>query len=299
MSDTALVPQQSPPDGSIVVWLTPPEIRAQVNRIQEVLRQIMQEGVHYGTIPGTQKPTLYKAGAELLAATFRLRISPEIEADLSSEEEIRYRVRAVATAEGSGVFLGSHLGECSSHEEKYKWRQAVCDEEFQETEVDHRRRKWKRGKDGAYAIFQVRTEPADIANTVLKMAEKRALVGVVLQTLAASDCFSQDIEDLPPEVREQVQAERPVGAGETNGAKASRPPSGGGEVISDAQAQRAFAIGKAKGFSTDQYRALIKKHGYQTDRDIPKQPKSIYDGVIADLEKGPNGGGSEVPPNWK
>ena len=38
--------------------------------------------------------------------------------------------------------------------------------------------------------------PADHYNTVLKMAKKRALVDAVLTTTAASDIFTQDLEDL-------------------------------------------------------------------------------------------------------
>jgi hypothetical protein len=54
---------------------------------------------------------------------------------------------------------------------------------------------------------QVRTNPADVANTILKMAKKRGLVDAILTVTAASDIFTQDIEDLPDEVREEVAAE--------------------------------------------------------------------------------------------
>ena len=39
--------------------------------------------------------------------------------------------------------------------------------------------------------------PADYYNTVLKMAKKRAHVDAVLTATAASDIFTQDIEDMP------------------------------------------------------------------------------------------------------
>jgi hypothetical protein len=153
------------------------------------------EGVHYGKIPGTPKPTLYKAGAEVLCATFRIAPSYRIE-DLSTDDYIRYRVACVGTHQTSGAVLGEGMGECSSNEEKYKWRKAGK-KEFDATPENRRRIKY--GKD--YETFQVRTEPADIANTVLKMACKRAQVAMSLNTTAASDIFSQDIEDLPEELR--------------------------------------------------------------------------------------------------
>ncbi len=36
------------------------EIRQRVNLVQEVMQGIMKKDTHYGTIPGTPKPTLYK-----------------------------------------------------------------------------------------------------------------------------------------------------------------------------------------------------------------------------------------------
>ena len=47
---------------------------------------------------------------------------------------------------------------------------------------------------------------ADTYNTVLKMAKKRALVDATLTATAASDIFTQDLEDYtPPEVAEAVR----------------------------------------------------------------------------------------------
>jgi len=58
--------------------LTAKEVRAQVNLVQEVMKAVMQNGTHYGKIPGCgDKPTLLKPGAEKLASTFRLAINPE------------------------------------------------------------------------------------------------------------------------------------------------------------------------------------------------------------------------------
>lgn len=209
------------------------EIRAQVNRIQEVMGAVMKKDAHYGVIPGTQKPTLYKAGSEVLLSTFRIAVEPEVE-DLSVGDEIRYRVRAVGRHMASGVVVGIGLGEASTSEEKYKWRSAVCDEEFDDTPEDMRRikygSKWgqQRGQRVATKTKQVRTNPADVANTVLKMAKKRAQIDLTLTALAASDIFSQDLEDLPPEIRETA-ADEPPAPRETPQASA------GPETATDAQ----------------------------------------------------------------
>ena len=170
--------------------LTAVEVKAQVNLIQSVMAKVMKKDVHYGTVPGCgDKPTLLKPGAEKIMATFRLSAEPVIE-DLSTDDEIRYRI-TVRMLSRLGEFVGAGIGECSSNEEKYKWRKAVCEEEFNETDEDRRREKWSKGYQAkkAYQTKQVRTNKADIANTILKMAKKRALVDGVL-TATAVKLFS-------------------------------------------------------------------------------------------------------------
>jgi hypothetical protein len=180
------------------------EVVSRVRRIQEVMKAVMHEGTHYGVIPGTPKPTLYQPGAEALCMTFRIAANPRVE-DLSTEDAIRYRVTMGAVSQVTGEALGEGVGECSSNETKYRWQRPVCDEEFDETPDDLKREKWMRGKNGAtYKAKQIRTSPADIANTILKMAYKRALISMTRTVLACSDQFAQDLEDLPEEIRENV-----------------------------------------------------------------------------------------------
>lgn len=176
-----------------------------INAIQQVTRAKMIVDVHYGIIPGTKKPTLYKAGSEMLLTMFN--IGPEIDVlDLSSGDRIKYRVTATGIHIPTSQRIGQGVGECSSGEEKYKWRNAVCDEEFNETAETMRRVKWARGYDNGrqsiYSTKQVRTAPDDLGNTVLKMAKKRAQIDMTLTALGVSDLFNQDLEDLPAELRQ-------------------------------------------------------------------------------------------------
>lgn len=173
------------------------EIRDRVNHVQEVMRAVMKQDVHYGKIPGTPKPTLYKPGAEVLCVAFRIAPSYRVE-DLGDDQVARFRVTCVGTHQVTGINLGEGMGECSSAEEKYKWRAAVTAEEFNYVPETLRRLKFY--KNGGKAT-QVRTEVADLSNTVLKMACKRAHIAMTLAVTAASDMFAQDIEDLPEELR--------------------------------------------------------------------------------------------------
>ncbi len=173
------------------------EIIQHVAMVQEVMRAVMKKDVHFGIIPGTDKPTLYKPGAEVLCMAFRIACTYEIE-DLSNADCVRYRVTCTGTHQTTGTILGAGMGEASSGEEKYKWRKAY-QEEFDSTPVNMRR-----VKKGKYTTMQVRTEQADLANTVLKMANKRAHMAMVLSVTAASDCFAQDLEDMDDALRDHL-----------------------------------------------------------------------------------------------
>lgn len=179
-----------------------------INAIQRVLSEVMIDGKHYGKIPGCgDKPCLLKPGAEKIMATFGIR--PEVEITKSVDPidgHYTYEVTVRALSH-DGAFLGEGVGECSTREEKYAWEKAASDEHFAETPESDRRLRWRRGKN-PWQEQQVRTNPADKANTVLKMAKKRALVDMVLTVTAASDIFEQDLDeehlrpaemDAPPE----------------------------------------------------------------------------------------------------
>lgn len=90
----------------------------------------MKPDTHYSVIPGTKKPTLYKAGSEVLLTTFHIGLRLDVEG-LSDNDSIRYRAKAVGFHQPTGQIMGEGLGECSTNKEKYKWRTAVCEEKFE------------------------------------------------------------------------------------------------------------------------------------------------------------------------
>lgn len=241
--------------------LTAADVRAQVNLMQDVMIEVMRDGTHFGVIPGTKQKSLYKAGAEKIMSTFRLSADPEV-TDLGREGEIHYRVK-VSIRSASGQFLGAGIGECSSSEEKYAWRGAVHVKEWQATPENRRRVKFLR--DGR-EIQQVRTNPADVSNTILKMAKKRGLTDAVLTVTAASDLFTQDIEDLPDEVVAEI-----VGR---SGGPASN--------VAAAAVQQTIPTGPERDAADSEARA-VAKDGVQAFREMwaawPKQRRAL----VADL----------------
>lgn len=180
------------------------DIISHVLMVQEVMKAVMKPDVHYGIIPGTDKPTLYKQGAEVLCMAFRVADSYLVE-DLSTAEVVRYRVTCTGVHQVSGLVLGTGMGEASSGEEKYKWRKAYK-EEFESTAPNLRREKkgFNKAKKESYSTFQVRTEPADLANTILKMANKRAKIAMTINVTACGDMFGQDLEDMDEALRDHL-----------------------------------------------------------------------------------------------
>jgi hypothetical protein len=198
--------------------LTVADLVAQVRKVQEVMQAVMKDGEHYGVIPGTKtKPTLLKPGAEKLCLLFRLDPEYELIERQYDGDHLTITARCVLFHAPSGQRRGSGLGSCSTRESKYAYRKGerVCPKCSKETV-----RKSKEARDGWYcwrkidgcgATFKqgdqeienqqtgrvANPDLADAYNTVLKMATKRALVAAVLNVTAASDIFTQDLEDLP------------------------------------------------------------------------------------------------------
>lgn len=153
------------------------EVRQQVNQIQYLMKEVLQEGEHYGTVPGCgKKPTLLQPGAEKIAYMFHFVPSYNVtRTDLGAGHR-EYDVECALTHRETGEVVGGGLGLCSSMESKYRYRN-----------------KWVNGK----KVREENPDIADVMNTVLKIAKKRAFVDAVKSTTAASDIFTQDIEDLP------------------------------------------------------------------------------------------------------
>jgi len=234
------------------------DIKAQVNLIQHVMHEVMQKDQHYGVIPGTgTKPTLLKAGAEKLCLTFRLDPQYEI---TERQDGIHLHVTSKCTLFHitTGQRYGSGMGSCSTREAKYAYRTQArkcpsCGKEAIIKGKEEYGGGWLcfKKKDGCGAKFpdgdqtiegqtsgRVPNEDvADQYNTVLKMANKRSLVAAVLNATAASDIFTQDIEDMP-------QAEKVVNVA---------PP----KPLTEAQLKKALAEFTAKGLDEQKIRAAI------------------------------------------
>lgn len=196
-----------------------PEMKQQVNLIQHIMKEVMRDGEHFGVIPGCgDKPALLKPGAEKLMLTFRLANDVETEVIDMGNGHREYRIK-VTLYSPTGQRLGTGVGSCSTMEGKYRFRTGPVEITAKEVPkgywdirkenptkaqelIGGRGFSAKKGPDGRWmiAVQGEKVEhdnPADYYNTVLKMAKKRALVDAVLTSTAASDIFTQDIEEDP------------------------------------------------------------------------------------------------------
>ena len=141
--------------------LAPEEARTLVEQVKAMQRSVLVEGVDYMTISGTSKPSLLKPGAERLMQVFGLGHRME-QLDVQRGDDgkptgVTYRCTVTKMMmDGRELTVSSCDGHASMEEPK--WRKAP----------------W---------------------NTIIKMAQKRALVGACLTATATSGLFTQDMED--------------------------------------------------------------------------------------------------------
>ena len=199
-----------------------PTFRSQmqaINRFQQTAQTLMIRGHDYGIIPGTDKPTLLKPGAEKIVKL--LGLSDEYELVDRQEDWkggfFRYLVRCKLVAMQSGVLVSTGLGECNSFESKYRYRWVYESKLPPGIDKKNLAKQEKRSKSGGkFTLYRLDNE--DIysqVNTILKMAKKRALVDAALSAGRLSDVFTQDVEDMVHdaginEVTEPVSKPEPI-----------------------------------------------------------------------------------------
>jgi hypothetical protein len=283
-----------------------------MDAVTGLMRTAMHSDEDYGVIPGTKKPTLLKPGAEKLCLMFRL--SPKYEGErepIDLGNGHREYVIKCDLFNSVGEFVGSGLGSCSTMESKYRWRTGPRESTGKPVPKDY----WdKRNSDpkaalaliggvgfcvhkGDSGVWEVciqgeRVENPDIAdvyNTVLKMAKKRAYVDAVLSRTAASQIFTQDLEDMhenaqsrpggspAPEKMQMPSEKAPAPA-------ATAKPSGGG-TANDKQKNYIKKLAKEIGLEEDAQRHAITAqlcNGKESTNDLSiGEASTLIDALLA------------------
>lgn len=182
-----------------IVAINPVQAIEQAKKLSDIVRvmraDVLRANVDYGVIPGTNKPTLLKPGAERLCSA--LGLNPKF--DFMDKVEVwnpdaplfNYTVicRLIHIESGSEIATG--IGSCNSMESKYRWRN-MWPSDAQKAGVDTDG--LRKNKKGQYMVPN--DDVFGIVNTIQKMACKRALIAAVLIGANASEFFTQDIEDM-------------------------------------------------------------------------------------------------------
>ena len=217
---------------------TPDEVTRRTEMLRDYVKNHMVVGEDYGVIPGGNKPTLFKPGAEKLNAVFGL--SPMVEVSNRVEDWdngfVAYEIKVTLLNKRTGGVEAEGIGSCNSRERRYKNQDA-----------------------------------AGIANTVLKMAKKRALVDATLSATRASGMFTQDLEDIEFEPERGNYSPRPARSDDRRNdeREAPRPrATQGDDAFGDGGAQSANPM------TEPQHRAIMAiagkvfgRHSRDTDLD--------------------------------
>ncbi len=226
---------------------TPQELQKRTTREGELRAVVidyyksqMKEDHHYYTLRDGGKPALSKEGALNLTSLFKVTphfTAPQITTDADRHREVIYHCSLITRA-GQVAAMGD--GSCTTRESKYAYRLSSRKCPTCGAEAIRRRKADKGGGwicignelGGCWAQFAADdkiitdqvvgrvTNPdlADQYNTVLKMAQKRALVAAALHLPLVSELFTQDLEE-----REAESTTKRADAGEGGGSEGNPP----------------------------------------------------------------------------
>lgn len=175
--------------------VSPAEVKARLKELQEFVKAYMVPGQDYGIIPGSDKPSLWKSGAEKLLDVYALTPQIAILEKIVQDDYISYSIKVTLVSRQTGTIIAEGVGNCNTHESRYRWRwvwEADLPPAYTKAKGDLRTRTTKKGA-RQYRIPN--EEVGDLHNTILKQAKKRALVDAVLTATRSSALFTQDIED--------------------------------------------------------------------------------------------------------
>lgn len=239
-----------------------------VERAERVKLKIMVPNEDYGLIPGTDKTTLLKPGAEKLALVYGLtgRFTHNIRyGDNVSAPPIVVVVDSfIHLGDHSGPVVAQGMGAASSWEKRYRYRGAAgrtCPNCGLDNVIRSKRDEgwWCGTRDGGCGkswpagaeVIEDQPDPGkaenvdphELLNTLLKMAEKRAFVDGVLRATASSGLFTQDME----EDEGDGYGGSGVGGSRVGNAPGGRNPARGGQNGSGAAPQGRTGGGEAPG----------------------------------------------------
>lgn len=177
-----------------------------------------------------------------------------------------FEARAVAVVNSTGVEVSAAESMCLNDEERWRSRPVY---------------EWQDGPNGKRVRIKVGDEPVPLFQ-LRSMAQTRACAKALRSVFA----WVVVLAGYKPTVAEEMTGNEEVPPAPTvqQPQRAAAPAPAAGEVISEAQAKRFYAIYKGAGISDDQAKEyLAAEYGIEHSRDILKRD---YDKIVAWAQKG-------------
>lgn len=257
MQELNRIEPEQQPDGaiSLIMSIDPQRMQNEmksISRFQSLVNENLKPDHDYGVIPGTQKPTLLKPGAEKILMLMGLQSQYEVVDKVENWGEgfFAYTIRATLVHDGQVITQG--IGAANTKETRYQQKH---------WDASQGRKVW----DG-----ETYQDPYTLQNTVLKMAKKRAQVDATLTVASLSDVFTQDVEDMniapdatPEPVSRKDATSTVVGFGKYKGRTL-------GDIVED---DRSYVEWIAKSAKQPEMKVAAKKVLDQQDEPIQLQPE--------------------------
>jgi len=183
-----------------------------INAFQTLVRSQLKDKLDYGKIPGTDKNTLLKPGAEKIAKLLRCSDRYEIIEKVEDWDRplFSFKVKCTLAIMGTDNIVSEGIGECNSMESKYRFRWVYERDIPKGLLKEDLVVKQYKGQTGPYCKYRLDNDDVySQINTIMKMAKKRALVDAALSAGRLSDIFTQDIEEVEFAEQDPVVGTKP------------------------------------------------------------------------------------------
>lgn len=220
-----------------------------IAQFQAVVQKTLKKEHDYGVIPGTgNKPTLLKPGAEKILMLMGLTSEYEVIEKVQDYDRgfFAFTVKCVLSKGDTKVTEG--VGHANTREKRYtSGRQQ---------------------------------DPYTLANTVLKMAKKRAQVDAVLTVASLSEIFTQDLEDQVDDgFSPSTQSKKPQ--------RSQKQKQQSNESATEAQLKKLYAISKELDLDKDAMMSIMQsKYNKNSSKELTKAEASDLIEYLEKLQSG-------------
>lgn len=159
------------------------QVKGNINLAKQLVSEVLEAGTDWGFIPNSQvkRPMLFEPGAHTIMSAFRCSAQPEVlREEIDPDVYLAGYLVRVKIIDRHGEVVASGLGTCSTREGKWgaRWVANPEDYGFARVTLRHRASRYQNGAD-QYRIPNM--DWGDLINTMLQMAETRALRDAVAQ----------------------------------------------------------------------------------------------------------------------